>query len=109
VTTSIKFNGKEVQNSVARILVALVIISGGILIAVFGFVIIPIILALIALVFVLTVPLHFTLRLCGDAVSWFGKATAIPGPATAPFSDANPPHWRNETKPSFPAKGRFSF
>ena len=66
MTTSIKFNGKEVQNPAARILVAvLVIICAVVLVAVFGFVMLPIILGLIALAFVLTVPLHFILWLCG--------------------------------------------
>lgn len=66
MTTSIKFNSKEVQNPVVRILVAaLVIICPVVLVAVFGFVVLPIILGLIVLAFVLIVPLHFILRLCG--------------------------------------------
>jgi hypothetical protein len=57
MSTSIKFNGKEVQNPVARILI--------VLIAMFGFVMLPIIIGVIALAVVLTIPLHFILRLCG--------------------------------------------
>ena len=59
---SIKFNDKEVQNPVARVLVAgFAIICSIALITTLPFLIL---LGLIMLIFV-TVPLHFILRLCG--------------------------------------------
>lgn len=66
MSTSIKFNGKEVQNPIIRILVViLAIVCVVILIAALGLGAVFIILGLISLTFVLTVPLHFILRLCG--------------------------------------------
>lgn len=66
MSTSIKFNDKEVKNPVLRIVVAgFVIICGIVLVVIFGFSLLFVTLGLLGLGFVLTVPLHFILRFCG--------------------------------------------
>jgi hypothetical protein len=66
MTPSIKLNGTEVQNPVARILVAMCAIAGVVaLVSMLGFMIFPVILGLIMVTFIFTLPLHFILRLCG--------------------------------------------
>lgn len=66
MSVSIKYKGKEIEHPLARMLAfAFVTIFLVVLIAVFGFVVLPVTLGIVALVFILTIPLHFILKLCG--------------------------------------------
>jgi len=63
---SVKYKGKEIEHPLARILaLAVVVISLVVLIAVFGLVVLPVTLGIVLLAFILTIPLHFILKLCG--------------------------------------------
>lgn len=63
--TSIKFMGKKIQNPNVRIIAVVIVVIFAIAIIMCGLVVIPIIIGIIALAFILTVPLHFILRCCG--------------------------------------------
>lgn len=63
--TSIKFNGREIQNPVIKVLVVVALAMCCAIAVVFGSVMIPVILGLIVLALVLTIPLHLILRICG--------------------------------------------
>ena len=65
MSTSIKFNGTEVKNPVVRIFAVPAIMGAFFLVMTFGFVMIQMILCFIVLAFIVTVPIHFILRLCG--------------------------------------------
>jgi hypothetical protein len=66
MSTSIKFNGKEIDNPIVRIVVVLFIfVFIVVIVALFGLMMPLIVLGVVALVAFLTVPLHLILRLCG--------------------------------------------
>lgn len=68
MSTSIKYNGKEVQNPLARrvimVVLLLALLSLGVVFFFVGFAL-PVIFLIFLALFVLSIPLHFILRVLG--------------------------------------------
>jgi hypothetical protein len=65
MSLSIKLNGKEILGFLARFIALWFFVLLVVIVAVLGAVTVPVLFGLVVAFFLLSVPLHFILRLCG--------------------------------------------